>query len=344
LRNRILLLTPYLHTKRGNSLTASRLADGLGAAGIEVEIISLEDDNWQEQTLSALATGECRLLHGLHATSVAEALAALPPLQCLPLLITMTGTDLNYGLKQRHHDATTQVMDQAQRLVVFNEYYLDHLGSWHHEWGKKARVIPQGVELSPLLGISRHQLAIDPANTSFLMVSGLRPVKNIELTLEGLALAYAQDSSLQLLLVGSVINPEYAEYILSRVAKLPWASYLGEFPHSEMASIISQAKVAINSSLSEGQPQAVLEAMCLGLPCLLSAVPGNLGLITEGREGYYFQTAQELADKVLFFMQNENQRRAMGQAAQDLVQLRHHPQQEIDAYLNLYQEILAEFI
>jgi glycosyltransferase involved in cell wall biosynthesis len=111
-----------------------------------------------------------------------------------------------------------------------------------------------------------------------------------------------------------------------------------------MAAIISQAQVAINSSYSEGQPQAILEAMYLGLPCLLSAVPGNLGLITEAHEGYYFTSAQELADKALFIMHNENQRRMMGEAAQDLVQLRHHPRQEIDAYLNLYQEILKEFI
>lgn len=336
---RILLLTPYLESQRGNSLTAARLASGLNKAGLQVEVIAMEYVDWPQRAAAALGAYRVNLLHGLNATSVGKALTTLPELQELPLLITMTGTDLNFGLTDI---LTAKAMAKAQRLVVFNDYYLDCLGSQYQEWGQKARVIPQGVHLETITARSSNTRRFSSDQTVFILISGLRPVKNIELALDGLAQAYEENQNLQLLLVGSLIDEYYAEIIQSRIAKLPWACYLGELPHEEMEAVINQADVVLNTSHSEGQPLAVLEAMSLGLPCLLSAVPGNLGLITDGQEGYYFTSASDLAARALLLMASSAHCQAMGLAAQRLTEKYHQPEREINSYVDLYTEILNE--
>ncbi|MGE5380844.1 MAG: glycosyltransferase [Methylocystaceae bacterium] len=339
---RVLLLTPYLYSRRGNSYTARRLAHGLNKAGLELLVVSMETPDWQDQLEYALASQQWHLLHGLNATSVGLALAALPALKELPLLLTLTGTDLNNDLGNPNCQPTAPALNQAQKLVVFNEFHFDRLGALNRDWRLKTKVIPQGVNLPPAEPMPRCELGIREEATVFLISGGLRPVKNIELAFEGLALAYTEDTNLQLMLVGGSIDWDYSQKILGAVNKLPWVLYAGEYPHHEIAGVISQSDIVLNTSISEGQPQAVLEAMSLGRPCLLHAVPGNIGLITEGHGGYYFHNPQELSARALQLMHNNSLKQRMGRAARQTIELKHNPQQEIEAYLNLYDEMLAK--
>lgn len=66
-------------------------------------------------------------------------------------------------------------------------------------------------------------------------------------------------------------------------------------PHA----IVSRAHAMILPSLSEGVSRAVLEALHLGVPCVLRAVDGNAELIRPGNNGVLFQHDKELPDAML---------------------------------------------
>jgi glycosyltransferase involved in cell wall biosynthesis len=60
-------------------------------------------------------------------------------------------------------------------------------------------------------------------------------------------------------------------------------------------SLVAQADVMVLPSLSEGMPRAALEALHLGIPCVLRAVDGNAELIEEGVNGALFTSDTDLA-------------------------------------------------
>ncbi|MDC1322461.1 glycosyltransferase [Pseudomonadales bacterium] len=68
---------------------------------------------------------------------------------------------------------------------------------------------------------------------------------------------------------------------------------------NEPYEYIAEADVLILPSLSEGIPRSVLEALCLGVPCILRDVDGNRELVKSGVNGELFATDLELANTIL---------------------------------------------
>ena len=201
-------------------------------------------------------------------------------------------------------------------------------------------IIPQGVELQSVVGFTRQQLGISSADTVFIIPSGLRPVKNLDLALDGLTIVYQKYPQICLLIVGAAIDAEYTAHIKSRLSKLRWAHYLGEMPHQNIRGILQTSDIVLNTSLAEGQPQGALEAMSLGKPCILTAVPGNLGIIRDGIHGCYINSAPELAAAALKLIQNPFRRHTMGNTARQLVNKMYSAEKELKAYDQLYKSCI----
>jgi len=64
-------------------------------------------------------------------------------------------------------------------------------------------------------------------------------------------------------------------------------------------SQIANADVMIVPSLSEGVSRAALEALYLGIPCVMRDIDGNSELISSGINGELFLNNNDLAEKLL---------------------------------------------
>ncbi len=71
----------------------------------------------------------------------------------------------------------------------------------------------------------------------------------------------------------------------------------------EPYAIVAKADVLILPSLTEGISRAALEALFLGVPCIMRNVDGNSDLIQEGFNGVLFTNDGELASKMLIVAQ-----------------------------------------
>ncbi len=73
----------------------------------------------------------------------------------------------------------------------------------------------------------------------------------------------------------------------------------GWLPHQEALRRMAGADVLVHYSRWDAIPNAVLEAMALGLPVVASDIPGNRGLITPGENGFLAATEIELLERTL---------------------------------------------
>ncbi|MDD4802397.1 MAG: glycosyltransferase [Syntrophomonas sp.] len=335
------MITPFHRSQRGNSQTISRLLLFLSSRGFIIELLSLEDDDWQEKAQRCWSRSNYAFIHGFNALHCAQVLEVIPEMRRIPLILTTTGTDINYELLGAQQAAVLGAMQAAQIIVVFHEDFRKSLSTNYPEFNDKLVTIPQGVFLETGSSIQRWELGLFPDDVVFLLPSGLRPVKNIILAIDALEQVFQIQPCLRLLIIGAAIDDAYSRTVLDRISGLDWVKYLGEIPHAQMRSIFLLGDVVMNTSRSEGQPQGALEAMSLGRPCILSAVPGNLNLISPGIEGFYIDSEKDLIAAAQALINDPPRRTAMGKSAQHLVKTRFSLEREIDEYSYLYNNMLS---
>lgn len=97
-------------------------------------------------------------------------------------------------------------------------------------------------------------------------------------------------------------------------------------------------------SYREGFPSVVLEAAAMGKPAIVSNATGLKDAIIENQTGIFCQprSANNLAEKIEYYLQNPNIVRLHGQAAQQRVQTDFLPSDVWKAKWLLYQRLVAE--
>lgn len=111
---------------------------------------------------------------------------------------------------------------------------------------------------------------------------------------------------------------------------------------NDIPDILAALDVFVCSSLAEGLPIAVNEAMLTGIPTVVSDIPPLLEASKNGEFAEVFKTqnADELSEKILKLLKNVNLREELGSRALKFA----HENFSIEAHLknlkNLYKEIL----
>src|SRR3989442_3585507 len=163
-------------------------------------------------------------------------------------------------------------------------------------------------------------------------------VKNPRLPLAPLGRVVARRPEVRLLYAGPVLDPDEGEALLQALDGLPWARYVGTMPHAQMASLLAQADVVLNSSVSEGgMANSVLEALATGRAVLASNIEGNRSLIEDRVTGLLFHDEREFETKAEELIRDPELRARLGAAGRALVTGRYPPEREIDGYLSIYR-------
>lgn len=94
---------------------------------------------------------------------------------------------------------------------------------------------------------------------------------------------------------------------------------MGWQPREEALRILRSCDVMLHPSLWEGMPFALLEAMALGLPAVVSDAAGNRSLIENGRSGYVISGEDGYLPALRRLAEDPDLRLAMGRAARQRV-------------------------
>ena len=100
----------------------------------------------------------------------------------------------------------------------------------------------------------------------------------------------------------------------------------------------------INTSIHEGVPMSVLEAMAVGLPAIAPRVGGLSEIVTDGIDGFLIEERSPslFAKKCLTLYSDEKQRRRMSTAAREKIVSQFSVEQMVKEYLELYLHLLPK--
>lgn len=282
------------------------------------------------------------LVHALHARRGGACAAPLARSLGVPYVITLTGTDATHDVGQPEHAAVTRgVIEGADALIALRATQLEELARAGVAVPPRAVVVPQGIALGAAPFDLRAHIGVGSTALLALLPGGLRPVKAQHVALAALEAVRRPGLDLHLVLAGPVLDPEYAELLRARAGGACDVHFVGALPHDVMGAAMSAADLVLNTSESEGESNAILEAQWAGRAVVARRNRGNAALVTHGVDGWLFDTPEELAALLTRLVGDEAARGAAGQSAAARVRPRADPGLEAARHLALYRAILG---
>lgn len=337
------LATPYISSNRGNSVTARRIKEGLEKLkGINVEVLAYSENHAQGSGFYS-----DQVIHALHAYRFADFLEQnlLPMPQ--KLVVTMTGTDHNHDLfDPERRDKVIRCLKAASSIVLFHEAGAQQVKEALPELADRILTIPQGLVVpnEPDVfssSVENYVKCKKQGNFIFLLPAGIRAVKNIFYSIPLLKKLRVQYPQLHLWIFGPVL--EEATYLKLKEFTLTeeWVHYGGEVPFDEMGVVYSHADVLLNTSHSEGQASALLEAMFYQVPILAHDIIGNRVTLNQGDLGALYRTEEQFLEIAERWIRHPEVRMEITKSAKDWVSHTHSLQREIESYVQCYSKALG---
>ncbi|KAK9970376.1 hypothetical protein ABG768_026323 [Culter alburnus] len=294
---RVLFLA-CLSPKTGNCTTAERIRNHIVAAGHTCVLYDTREFN-SASDVSSLMTQEPRFEAALaiHLFKGGRLLLDLG----VPFGVVFGGTDVNEDVKDEHKRA---VMEEVLRKARFAVAFTDALKEQAEALlvcESKIYVQPQGIETKVALHFSwsdfLHCTGVRTKHVEnlhvFLLVCGLRRVKDPLYLLEAFEEWHSQNPLVVLIIIGPVIDPVFTAEVEESVKRSVGVFLAADLSQEELHAAMQKSFALVNSSLSEGMSAAILEAMDLGLPVLARDIPGNAAIVEHKVTGLLYSSPQE---------------------------------------------------
>lgn len=190
----------------------------------------------------------------------------------------------------RHGDSLRGRVQRALGRALLDRFATDIVavseaamrGLWREDWRRddRCRVIYNGVELEPsgvaIAALRRAEETSEPDEDEIVIAHVARPVplKNRSRAVEVLAALRARSVPARLRIVGRQEDTETAELtaLAERLGVADHVEFTGEV--REIPRLLAGCSLLLVTSLHEGLPTVVLEALAVGTPVLSADLPG----------------------------------------------------------------------
>ncbi len=314
-------------------MTAERLRYGLAKEGIEAEVIRSDSADLP----SKMTSFRPDIIHALHARK-----SGLTAMNCsrrhkAPYLVTITGTDLYLDLLDSSSNDTSLVLQGAGAVIVYSELTSKRLLSAVPALTDKTRVIKKAIHFN-------HTCKKDiptPKKAAFLLPSGIRPVKAPSFAITPLEKLRQEFPGISLTVAGPRLDDTEWDLFSSKSKGKDWIRHI-TVSHDEMPGLYGEAEIILNTSISEGLSNAVLEAMYFGRRVLASDCEGNMASISSGEGGLFYKNGDEedFIKKARHLLKDPALKLEIGRKGKEKILHKHNLYGEINAHISLYEELL----
>lgn len=230
----------------------------------------------------------------------------------------------------------------TDKIIVVSEY--DRIKGLRYKIGKedKYRIIHYGIDFSNFYNQQediRKKMGLD----HHLVVGTVSCLKPQKAPWNFIKLAYLVCNHLpnvKFLLIGDGILRSKIERLITRLNLKDRVILTGWC--RDIPKILSSIDVFILTSLWEGLPIAVLEAMASGLPVVVTHTGGIGEVIQEGKNGFLVSVdkLEKMKEKIILLLKDEELRKQIGQHAKKSLGNVFSKEKMLKSTEDLYQELI----
>lgn len=187
----------------------------------------------------------------------------------------------------------------------------------------------------------RSELGLPAGARTILAAGRLSPEKGYDDLLRAMVIVRAKAPYAHLLLAGTGPQDDALKAQAREQGLESCVHFLGF--RKDILSLYGQSDVFALSSLSEGLPNVVLEAMALGLPVVATRVGGLPEVIDDGRTGLLVSSRapEQLASGLIRILTDGRFAHAISAQAREDVYRRFAPESQTERLLEVYREVMA---
>jgi glycosyltransferase involved in cell wall biosynthesis len=313
------------------------IADAIGDAGVTVRILSLKNC-YSPVSILSLAQRMRAVrpaivhTHGYFADTLGRlaAIAAGVPVRITHLHTTFHGLSFVNKLVDRILNRFTAAIIVISRGVrrSFEQAGYDM---------SAAVKIPNGVD-----GATFSPVSPPPGPPSILCVASLSPQKGHRYLLDAMTLVAAECPDARLMLAGDGPLRKELEQQGAALGIAARVTFLGR--RTDIPALLHQAHLLVLSSVREGVPVSVLEAMACGIPVVATRVGGLAEVVEEGVTGLLVEPRDPaaLARAIIAVCRDAAGREAMGKAGRQRFEQVFTVEQMVGGIQKLYERCLHE--
>ena len=188
----------------------------------------------------------------------------------------------------------------------------------------------------------RRELGLKEEDFVAGTVARLSPVKDQKTLIGAFALMRQRVGGAHLVLVGDGPSRGELEAMVDSTGLNGSVHFVGA--QDDVAGYLQLFDTFVLSSLSEGIPLVILEAMAAGVPVVSTAVGGVREIVTDGKTGVLVPPGQveTLAGVLVELAGDEARRRELGRAGRELVGREYSLKRMSETYLDEYRRVLEE--
>ncbi len=327
-------------------LNNARLAEELKSQGTEVHVIDESKHSFLSivrEVKKLTSDFSPDIIHSHRYKENILALLARPVMSKIRLVSTQHGmpelarkdqdsfssAKLRAGIFSRllsHFFDRTVLVSEEMRLLLVGSYGFTQ---------KKLKVIHNGIQIPERVNdYTRKKNVIGSAGR-------FSPVKDFSLFLDIAKLVVAQNDMVDFVLAGDGPERQKLEEKVRVNGLSDRFKFLGH--QDDMDSFYEKIDIYLNTSVHEGIPMSVLEAMSHGLPVVVPNVGGFPEIVIEGVSGYLIDDRNPsiFADRCIELSSDQQKRQQMAEAARQRVTDHFSRETMAAQYHQLYQELLA---
>ena len=193
-------------------------------------------------------------------------------------------------------------------------------------------------------GAVRDELGIPQDALVVGKVARLSPLKGHEQLLEAAPGIVAAHPDVRFLLIG---DGDLHEEVRERARALGLAENFvlpGLMPRERIPEMLSAMDIVVHTSLREGLPRALPQALAMGKPCVAVDLDGAPEVVIPGQTGYLVpaKDAQALAEAVTRLLSDPELRSRMGAAGRELVDPAFRAETMVSRTSEVYKELARE--
>ena len=195
-------------------------------------------------------------------------------LRATPVIVNYRGGEAQTYFEQSYSRVRPSLKKAAVTVVPSG-----FLQSVFQQYGESTRIIPNIIDRE-LFRPPEH-----PPSGPFTLVitRNLEPIYGIDTAIYAFAEAFAQDSSMRLLIAGSGPEKESLQELADTQGVGDAVSFEGRLDRSGIVKLYAGAHAMLNPSTVDNMPNSVLEALSCGVPVISTDVGGVPFVVEHGK-------------------------------------------------------------
>jgi glycosyltransferase involved in cell wall biosynthesis len=180
---------------------------------------------------------------------------------------------------------------------------------------------------------------------SIVHIANVRPEKDQWMLIRSLCILNQELSDWSLTFIGKDrdgLLAKFKEY-LQRRGLADKVTFFETAERKHIRDALFSADVFVLTSVMEVFPVSMLEAMAMGLPCVVTDVGGCPEIVTDSYDGYLVKPKdhQAIADKLLFLFKNPQFVKQMGENARKTVLEKFSLELCAKKYIEMFNEVIS---